>query len=111
MRDRRDLGKVEHVVAQVVRKGDVAVVDFAAYYAAFPRVLRLYSADHVAGGTMSAAEKKSVTLLIVRPSRVAELRTILGGDWVKLPEELVYPGAAPLPLNCWDYQIEVWRRK
>ncbi len=111
MRERRDLGTVDRIVAQVVQKEDVAVVDFSAYYATFPRTRRLYSADHVVGGLMTAEEKKAVTLLIVRPSRVAELRTILGGNWIKLPQELTYPGAAPLPLNCWDYQIEVWRRR
>lgn len=111
MRERRDLDKVESVVARVVQKDDVAVVDFAAYYATFPRARRLYSADHVVIGPMSSEEKKAVTLLIVRPSRVAELRTILGGEWTRQPEELTYPGATPLPLNCWDYQVEVWRKR
>lgn len=109
MAPRRDLAAVDRLVQRVVQLGEVAVGDFASYYALLPRTKLVYSSAYVMTNVMSEGEKRAVTVVVVRPSFAPAVLHSLGGEWDRLPDHLGSPNDPPLPLNAWDYQLEVWR--
>lgn len=108
MAPRRNLAVVEAFVARVTKPGDVAVGDFASYYALLPRTQRFYSEAYVTSPVFSEGERRAVTLVVVRPLFAPAVLRALGGEW-ELQASLGSPQDPPLPLNCWDYQLQVWR--
>lgn len=111
MAPRRDLAAVESLVAKVARSDDVAVCDAASYYALLPRVQRVYSYAYVTDTPVSEEQKRTMTLIVARPSLAESSWQALGGMWALQREELGSMHDGPLPLNCWDYRLEVWRRQ
>ncbi|PAW75424.1 MAG: hypothetical protein B9S32_17875 [Verrucomicrobia bacterium Tous-C9LFEB] len=109
MAPRRNLAAVEALVSQVVKPGDVAVGDFASYYALLPRAKRFYSEAYVTSPALSEAERRSITVVVVRPLFAPAVLRALGGEWELQSLSLGSPHDPPLPLNCWDYQLQVWR--
>jgi hypothetical protein len=82
----RDYALVDRFVAAHVKPSDRLFCDPAAYFAARPRVSRVYGSGYLE--VMNRAEKQSVTVVIVPPAKEVEVTRALGGRW-KAEDQLV----------------------
>jgi hypothetical protein len=94
-----DYARLESFVDQSVRADDIAYVEDQAYLAARQRARDVYYPISVPGPfdgnifpLMSQEQKKSITVLIVRPTSAGDAIKSFGGSWFETGQELVPTG-------------------
>jgi hypothetical protein len=94
-----DYARLESFVDQSVRADDIAYVEDQAYLAARQRARDVYYPIDVPGPfngnifpLMSQEQKKSITVLIVRPTSADDAIKSFGGSWFETGQELVPTG-------------------
>jgi hypothetical protein len=87
--DSRSLAPIDRFVAANIAPEDVVVGDFKAYYALKTRVRAYYAHTYV--GIMTAEERRSVNVLLLRDRAAPAVQQALGGSWIDTG--LTMPGA------------------
>jgi hypothetical protein len=114
----RNYNRIERLVSPLVRANDVAFVDSPGYYAARSHVddLFLQNPDWDILPLMTAAQKQSITVVLVTPEKAGDILKGLGGGWVmtgSTPSSFkrsVFDAKGLGFLSHDDYKIEVYRR-
>ena len=75
----REYAVLDRFVTAHLKPGDTVFCDPAAYFAARPRVSRVYGPGYL--DVINGAEKQSITVIMVSPSKEAEVTRALGGKW------------------------------
>jgi hypothetical protein len=102
------------LVARNVRPGDMAYTDQEVYYALRRHGLVPYVGYYI--DVMSAEEKQRVSVLFLKPERLAWAARLIGGTWEKVDE--YKPARMGFLGTRWDmgflsafnYHIAVYRR-
>jgi hypothetical protein len=110
----RDYARVESFVQRNVHSNDWVCCEPAAYYAVKKRAAALFLPEYC---LTTPKENARLNLLIIHPVRARELTALLGGDWIRSPDELP-PGSRKFP--CFKpgfgdkfidtYNLQVWRK-
>jgi hypothetical protein len=75
-----DPARVAALVAPAVRAGDRVFCDFSAYFAVKARTAHVFVPTYLA--QLREDERRAVSVLVVHPRALAELRAIFPGTWV-----------------------------
>ena len=75
----REYAVLDRFVTAHLKPGDTVFCDPAAYFAARPRVSRVYGPGYL--DVINGTEKKSITVIMVPPDNEAEVTRALGGRW------------------------------
>ncbi|MGA3159758.1 MAG: hypothetical protein ABSC77_00970 [Terracidiphilus sp.] len=115
----RSYNRVEKFVSSVVRADDIAFVDYAPYYAARMKTRDVFSPipDWDIFQLMSAEQRNSITVVLVRPEKVEMAIRGLGGAWYPTGDKLapskigLFEGKGLGFISLPDNQIQVFRRR
>jgi len=109
----RDYARVEAFVQNNVQPNDWVCCHHAAYYAVKKRAAALFLTAY---SLITPEEKARINVLIIDPPHARELTDSLGGQWIRLPDQLL-PSSRQFLRNGFgsmlieNYNLEVWRRE